>query len=374
MISRVTGVASLALSLWALYWTLRVERADWLFVRGDAASIRQAMLLAPGHAEYSSALADVDPDRALPILREAVVRNPLDGGLQVQLGLAEERQGDFAGAEASLRRATRLDRGFGPRWALSDFYFDRRDEAHFWPAVKETLATSYGDVSAQFRQCWALTSCAATVERALPARPKVWKLYLDFLLSTGRLDAAVPVADRVLAGVNREGAPSLLNYCDRMLAQWRGQEALRVWNGLAVRERVAAPGRGFDWRAAQLDGIDIESTTDGWTIGFSGREPESAEILSRYVVLLPGRRNVLRLQYRTSGIPADSGLRFDLYLADGRDLFGGAAMQPGAVAFQTPANATLGRLVLGYRRVPGTIRIEGTLALQKFAVEAAEGR
>jgi tetratricopeptide (TPR) repeat protein len=354
MLHRFTGLAWRAVLVCALYWTVRLERADWLFVKGDAASMREAMRLAPGNAEYASALAEAEPARAVEILRDAVARNPLDGGLRLELGLAEEERGDLVQAEADLIEAERLDQGFAPRWAMSDFYFHRQEAEKFWPVVKDALNVSYGDVSAQFRQCWSLTGNAGFIlERAIPDRPAVLRRYLDFLLSEGRLDTAVPVAQRVLARADREAAPSLVNFCDRMLADWRGEEALAIWNGLVERKLIAESGHGFDWRIAETPGIHVERAGDGWMLRFNGRQPESAEILSRYVPLMPGRR------YRVSGCPRESGIECRLLVADGRDLADGAT-----------GNGNLGRLVLAYRREPGTTRIEGSIAVKALEIEA----
>jgi hypothetical protein len=381
MVHRLTGLASLALLVPALYWAVLVERADWLFIKGDAASIRQAIRLAPGNAEYYSSLAQAEPDRAVAILTEAVALNPLDCGLRVELGLAEERRGDFYGAEAHLVQAMRLDTGFAPRRALADFYFHRHDAERFWPVVKAALAMSSGDASPQFRNCWALSSNPQTIlERAIPDRPVVWRKYLDFLLTEGRLDAAVPVAHRVLARADKDATPSLLNYCDRMLADWRGEEASAVWNGLVERKLPASPDRGFNWRISPPDGIFADRSPSAVTLTFSGRQPENAEILSQYVALMPNRRYVLRARCRASGIAAESGLTATLACASGEDLLGGRGVLPGgegnleqSIPFQTP-DATLGRLILGYHRKPGTIRIEGSLTLQHFVLSPGEDR
>ena len=201
MLHRFTGLAWVAALVCALYWTVRLERADWLFVKGDAASMREAMRLAPGNAEYASALAEAEPARAVEILRDAAARNPLDGGLRVELGLAEEERGDLVQAEADLIEAERLDQGFAPRWAMSDFYFHRQEAEKFWPVVKDALRVSYGEVTAQFRQCWSLTGDGDFIlERAIPDRPVVLRRYLDFLVTEGRLNAAVPVAQKSKLG------------------------------------------------------------------------------------------------------------------------------------------------------------------------------
>jgi len=375
MFYRLTGLVSLALLIPALYWTLRLERADWLFVKGDAASLHQALRLAPGNAEYASALAQAEPDRAVSILREAVASNPRDASLRVELGLA-------AGQESSLLEAARLDTGYGPRWALSDFYFHRHDTKKFWPVTKLALAKSYGDVSEQFRNCWALSADASAIlERAIPDRPAVLRKYLDFLLSEGKLDAAEPVAVRVLATADREAVPSLVNYCDRMLEKWRGDEALVVWNGLAQRKLTVEPGHGFDWQISAPEGMQVDRRPAGFVLQFSGKQPESTGILAQYVPLLPGRRYTLTVRYRTSDIGSESGLFCALGSADGQDLLAGKGLLPGGEGvlernfpLEIPDRATLGRLVLEYRRMLGTTRIEGSMILEKFALAPGDDR
>ena len=328
MISRATGLASLALLAWALDWTLRLAGADWLFVKGDAASIRQAARMAPENAGYAGALARAEPGRAVEILRAAAARHPLDGGLRIELGKAQEQRGDFSAARQSLLDATRLDRGFAPRAALAEFYCHRRDAERFWPAMREALSVSYGDGWEQFRQCWSLTFDAkAILERAIPDRPHVLRFYLDFLLNEKRLDASTPVALRVLARADRDSALSLLNYCDRMLENGRGEQAQIVWDGLVDRNLVVESGRGFDWRISNIPGIRVQRSAGGWTVHFSGMQPETAEILARYVTLDPARRYILRCP-----VPERSGLACAL---------------------------THGRLVLLYRRPPGASRLEG---------------
>jgi len=176
---------------------------DWLFVKGDAPSIRQAIRLAPGNAEYYSFLAQAEPDRAVEILKEGVALNPLDSSLRLELGLAAQQQGDFPNAEINMLDAMRLDTGFGPRWALSDFYFQRRDAERFWPVVRAALAMSYGDVSAQFRNCRALASDPQTIlERPFRTARRCGEVS-GFSAGRGPLDAADPVADKVLASADK---------------------------------------------------------------------------------------------------------------------------------------------------------------------------
>ncbi len=384
-IQRAAGLAALGLLGTAFCCMVRLQRADWLFIKGDTASLRQAVQLAPDTAEYSSGLAQAEPNRAVDILEHAIALNSFNASLQLELGLAREQQGDFAGAEASLLRSVRLDTGFGPRWALSDFYFHRRDANRFWPAVKDALTVSYGDVSAEFRNCWALSDDPRIIlDRGIPNRPPILRSYLDFLLSEGRLDAAKPVADRILAHADRESTTSLLNYCDRMLAAGSLDAALDAWNGLARRKLIPYPelgangellvngdfrnpvlGHGFDWQLSIPEGIYREEP--GLTLHFSGRQPENVSIASQYVPLLPHRRYILTIRYRTVGLGPESGLTCTLASACAR-LAGSKSDLTQSVVFEAPDDRSLGRLTLSYRRSPGTLRIEGSLTVERISL------
>lgn len=399
---RMVALAALALIGAALYLADRVAYADWLFGKGDAASIRQAIRLAPGTAAYYSSLAQAEPGRAVEILEKAAALNPLDSSLRLDLGAAAERRGDFPKAEASLLTAARLDPGFAPSLALSGFYFRRRDAEKFWPVVKAALAKSHGDVWEQFRQCWTLSSDAPTIlKQAIPDRPEVLRQYLDFLVSEGRLDAAQPVSGRLLAHNDRGSLKFLLNDCDHLLADGRAADALAVWNGLAQRKTIPYPeltaGAGespvngdfrlpgldaaFDWHFASPAGIYVDRTLrpPGLIVSFSGKQPDDAAILSQYVPLLPHRRYVLAVRYSVSGIAAESGLMCTIESAGGQDLLHGEGLLPGGaggevtqeIPFETPDQTTLGRLILGYRRMPGTMRIEGSLTLRRVALSLA---
>jgi tetratricopeptide (TPR) repeat protein len=394
---RSAGLVALLVLCLAFYWTVRFERADWLYLKGSRQSIQEAIRLAPGNPEYYGGWAQVEPDRAVEVLEKAVALNPLDSSLRIQLGLAAEERGDFRKAEASLIEATRLNTGFAPRWMLSDFYLHRGDAGKFWPVVKAALTVSYGDVSALFRNCWTLSSDPQTIfATGIPDRASVLRQYLSFLLNEGRLDAAEPVANKVLAHADKDALGALLNYCDYLLEAGRGEQALGVWNGLSERKlipyaalapggrevpvngdfRLPGLGAGFDWRVSSPDGIELvrAGNPPALLLTFSGKQPENAEILRQYVLLLPRRQYVLSVRYRVAGIATESGLMCYLLAAQDRDLLNGKGLLPGGIEgeterdipFQTPDKTTLARLVFGYQRMLGTMRTEGSLTLRKF--------
>jgi hypothetical protein len=293
-----------------------------------------------------------------------------------------------------------MDKTFSPRWVLAEYYLRRRDPGKFWPAARSALEISYGDVSGIFHDCWAMSSDPDTIlQKAIPDRPKVLIEYLNFLLGEGNLAAAAPVAGKVLAKAGAESVASLLNYCDRLLDLGRNEEAIAIWQGLSGQKlipytvpspeasdvltngdfRQPSLGAAFDWRFSSPAGIyiDREGIPPAISIGFTGKQPESTEILSQYVALLPLRKYVLSIRYSTRDIGAESGLKCLLVPFKGTDLLNNAAFLPGGDGegereqtfhFGTAKNITGARLIFAYQRMQGTMRIEGSLVLKKLSL------
>ena len=401
---RTVGAMALAVFGFAGYWTVRIALADWIFLTGTPQAIRHAIRLSPGNPAYLSSLAQADPGAAVDEIETAVELSPADSGLRIELGLAFEERGDFVKAEANLEKALDLDKTFAPRYVLSEFYVRRHNSEKFWPVAKSALAISYADVSALFRDCWTLSSDAgAILENAIPDRPPVLTAYLNFLLGEGRLAAAAPVAEKVLAKATSESVTSLLSYCDHLLEAGEAEDAVAVWKELSQRKLVpyAVPSAegpdiltngdfhlpgiasAFDWRFSAPGGIYIhrEGRPPAISVSFTGKQPESTEILSQYVALLPLRKYELSVRYGTKEIGAESGLKCLLVPFKGADLLDGAGLLPGGIEgdterafhFVTGKNTKIARLVVAYQRMQGTMRIEGRLILRRFSLGPTGG-
>jgi hypothetical protein len=236
------------------------------------------------------------------------------------------------------------------------------------------------------------------LSRAIPERPQIVRQYLHFLLRSERLDAAEPVAQRLLLRTNRGDLSLLLGYCDRLLRAGRAPVAVRLWNSLSeygfIPHRLLAPGQGlsltngdfaltplshgFDWRIGSLPGVSVARTESatGLKITFSGSQPERCRLMEQIVPLAPSRRYRLRFGYRTSGIPSGSGLRWEIVDATTAAKLSQSAADlsqqewsEADLVFSTPPDVNLARLALTYHRVLGTTRIEGSLFLRGLTLE-----
>lgn len=397
-VRRFTALVALASLGTAAYWTLRLAYADRLFHTGVSTAVARARELAPGNATYFTAAED---SGERPVLEAAVALHPYYAQGWIELGLAAELAGDTARAEHLLLEAARVDKTYEPRWTLANFYFRRGDRQGLWRWAKKALEIAYQDQTSLFLLCWRMSSDPAEIlSGAIPNQPRSLAQYLSFLIQRENLDAAEAVGDLLAPQAGEAETPLLLFYCDRLLQKGRDRPALRFWNTLCLRHRIVRqplqPGSGvsltngdfsavpletaFDWRLPRAEGIAFvvpAGPAGGLRASFSGRQPEASRVLEQVLPLLPSRRYRLRFSYRTEGIAAGSGLRWEVARLTGGEWSAGSADLYGEnwkqeeFDFTTPPDMGLGRLALSYRRALGTTRIEGSVWLRQVSLDFA---
>jgi hypothetical protein len=106
------------------------------------------------------------------------------------------------------------------------------------------------------------------------------------------------------------------------------------------------------------------------SISLSGKQPESCDLVERYLALEPGARYRLRFDFETRDLPAESGLAWMLVDAKTGGEFA-TASTGGAIEFFAPAGCDLARLLLRYRRPSGAVRSEGSAEFRNITVERA---
>src|ERR1700722_5497547 len=312
MLIRIAGAFTSVLCGYACYWSARWTVADCIAKDFSRSRIEHALRLASGNPEYYVRLAEAEPVLALSAMQRAADLNPLNSSIWIEFGRASEEHDDFRGAEHSLLRAVQVDRTFAPRWLLAEYYSRRHDGARFWPAARAALVTSYDDVRPLFDLCWNFAPEPQIIlDRAVPDRPDVLRQYLDFLLAKNRLDAADVVANRLVKHAGPDTVPSLLNYCDRLLEKNDSSRAVETWNALAAKGLLEYPplavsqghsltnggfekpllSTGFDWRMSPIDGARARfgGASFGLRFDFSGKQPESCELLAEFVPVEPSQ-------------------------------------------------------------------------------------
>jgi hypothetical protein len=279
---------------------------------------------------------------------------------------------------------------------LANLYYRRGNVVQFGRWAHDALWISYADPAPLYRLCWQMSDDGAAIDRIIPDRPQVLRSYLRFLLAEDKLADARTAAARLLPQAVEEDTPELLSYCDRLLETRRVAPAIEIWNRMCRRGLLPYPpptadidtvtnadfahesiGRGFDWRLSQIEGVTMfRSRMGGLHILFSGRQPEQCELAAQLISVTGRGRRRLRFAYRTSGISGTSGLRWAItdVLSGAEIPVAGDALSAeswtwGEARFSQPPGLRLARIALVYCRVPGTIRIEGTLDLRHVELE-----
>ena len=200
----------------------------------------------------------------------------------------------------------------------------------------------------------------------------------------------------LLATGRNDGMETLLQACDWLLAQKRPDLALSVWNGLAPRisyppAGVNAPitngnfgkspiSHGFDWHLMTVEGVSSFLNVRPNALGFefSGEEPDSFTLMNQVARVQAQKDYVLAVDYGTSGIAPGSGIAWSVTEERTGAVLGRTASlsaEQGGTAyacFTAPDGAAFVDLSLLYQRQPGTVRVEGKLALKGVRLSVDE--
>jgi hypothetical protein len=384
-----------------IVWNLRLAMADLAARRNSPDGTRLAMRMMPGDGAYAAQLADElyasDPVAAKSLLQKAVRLNRFDAASWIQLGLLYESGNDLPQAEESLLQAARVDATFLPSWSLANFYFRHEQTDHFWNWAQKAAQMAPDDATPLFRLAWYASPSATEIENRLEMkRPAVEAQLVNFLLTQGDPLAISQAASHLLASGAGDSTEVLMSACDWLLAQKRPDLALGLWNGLASRISYPAAGggqlitngsfgspptsHGFDWHVMTVDGVSSYLNADPNALGFefSGEEPDGFTLLTQTVPVQAGKRYSLAVDYQGDGIAPGSGLSWAVSDArTGTVLARTASLssEKGGLAdacFTPPDGTTFIRLSLDYQRQPGTVRVEGKLALREVKLAAGD--
>lgn len=350
----------------AIFWSLRLARADALYRRATPESVSEAARLAPGNPEYQSLRAlqvEYASGDASPLWREMTARRPTDSTYWTQLGLAAEAQNRMDDAEQLLLHAATVNQQYEPRWTLANFYFRRGRKPEFRRWSQLAMERMHDDPRLLFDLCWRFDDPPPSVPASLRSA------YVAWLIETQRLDAASHAAEQLRPNEDRE---AILGASEALLAS-HPAAAFHIWSKLGF---TPSPdfrpllGRGFDWRIPAIPGVHATPTEEpSLRIQFDGKQAESAELLWRAYPVEPAARAYrVRWQMRTSEIRGESGITWRA--ADSSvPVTASDSWKDGELVVSSEGAALL-RLSLAYRRPSGSPRLEGTLWLRRVVVEA----
>jgi tetratricopeptide (TPR) repeat protein len=385
-------------------WNLRFAIADLAARRNQPDSTRLAIRLMPADPAFPAQLADevyaLDPASAKSLLQRAVELNRYDASSWIQLGLLSEAGDDLPRAEEALLQAASVDSTFLPSWSLANFYFRHENAGHFWYWAQRAAQMSPDDATPLFRLAWYESPNAGEIESRLQLkRPAVQIQFVNFLITQGDPQAVKAAASHLLEASGEGSTESLLGVCDWLLENKRPDLALPLWNELAERHQIpyaqlvaGSPdsvtngkfgkspiSRGFDWHLKTVEGVGSFLNVSPNALGFefSGDEPDSFLLMNQAAPVQAQRNYALVVDYGTTGIAPGSGIawlvtddRSGTVLAKTESLSAEQGGQASA-CFAAPEGAAFVNLSLLYRRQPGTVRVEGKLALKEVRLTGA---
>lgn len=399
----IQGSCLAALGL-GIVWNVRFAVADLAARRNQPDSTRLAMRWMPVNGAYPAQLADeiyaLDPASAKSLLQRAVQLNRYNAASWIQLGLLSEAGNDLPGAEKALLQAVSVDATFLPSWSLANFYFRRENTARFWFWAQKAAQMDPEDATPLFRLAWYVSPNAGEIASRLQIKRQLIAVqFVNFLMAQGDPKAVTEAASRLLPANSRGNTQTLLGVCDWLIANKRPDLALPLWNGLAASGQIAftpltadstnaitnggfgkSPiSRGFDWHLRTVDGVSsfLNASPNALGFEFSGDEPDGFVLMDQTAPVQERENYALAVNYGTNGIAPGSGL--DWTVTDDRSgtvlaRTGSLSAEQGGEAyacFAAPAGAAFVHLSLVYQRQPGTVRVEGKLALKKVKLTRA---
>lgn len=388
------GSLALAFACIALVKAGEIGYAEYLAASDTLPALERAARLTPDNAWFHARIAMLDQTR-VEELKRALALDRNEPSWWIMLSVGQEQDGDSAGAELSLRTATAVSNYFVPWWSLAAFDHRHEDTGNFIPAARHALSLGAGDEQSIFRMAENLKIPPDAVERQLlPDLPKPLQAWLDHVLAERNLTAALSAALRLTSVGSADSRTSLLAICEALFLAGRADSAVILWNraiqkhwmqmtlldpaaGVSLNDGTFSRSRlqaGFDWKVAAPDPIEPTLLDQGGIrFEFDGSQPETCELLSQYVPLLPGRKYQLKTRFRTQGIPLQSGLRWTISPNQKTpESFPNLSSDTPAdqvAMFETPSEPAPFRLILLYSRLPGTTRIKGELSIESVGIQ-----
>lgn len=382
----------LALSLFLLKSTIQYAHATLLAANDTPPTLRQALQITPGNADWRLRLATLEPPNQAYWLDSALAQDPNFTLARIERGVASEVANNPAAAEADFLEAARRDHQYLPRWTLAAFYFRRHDRPKFQTWAHQALEMAYGDALPLFQMAAQLgmpTDGPDGIRQTLlPDRPPVYQAFLSHCLATSDFPAAAQAAQHLIRiGTATHDGNSILgaigalfraNHISESVALWN-QAANAHWFPHAALNPDAGPlvsnpefnfeflPTGFDWNHPTVDGVAFWrfGAGRGFQVELSHSQPESCTLVTLPLPVAPKRSYRLQISSHTE-IPPASGLTWRIANHDwdaAKDLDD---------TFAPPDKSDPLYLSLVYNRAIGTKRLEGTLTIMKVTVGPAQ--
>ena len=380
---------------YALVQTVRLAWAEQLSNQDTVESLQAALRLTPGNADYNARIATLDPSRDAE-LRVALTLNSRNPSWWIMQSVRQEEDGDVAGAEKSLSEANTVSRYYIPRWSFAAFYYRQGNKAEFIRWAKSALSVGSGQPESLFQMAQRLDLASDQIlNDLLPEVPERVDAYLHLLLQQGKVDEQAAAAAQLIQIGSKENRSSVLEACESLFKAGKIDQAVALWNqAIQVHWLDLCPldplkGKslgndsfageslelGFDWKNSIPLGVSASRSVPDRSLclEFSGSQPESCELVSQLVPLLPNRQYRIKVRYRFRSASIATGLQLSVVPVPSSKPVMVGTMNPAAeefmeqsFPFQSPPQQGPMKILFSYNRLPGTTRMEGMLWIQSI--------
>lgn len=381
--------------------------ADYFFSRGDLASVRRAIRLQPGDAEYYDRLGahytvpSFFPQQALAAFQTAVQLDPYRSRFWLDLADAYQEVGDNPRQTFALERAIAVDpRAPEVAWMEANLYAVRGEYAPALRQVGTVLESTPYLAPAALSLMWRINpNIDSNIKEVIPADPKTYYALLGLLMSK-RETAAAQKTWEALVHLNQPvDRQVVFDYVRYLITESEVERAAAVWqqagslSGLnayqPTRQNLMVNGDfrldvlngGFDWLynksndvVLALDPTELFNGRRSLKIKFDSRSIEDAGIRQ----LVPVQANTtydFSAYFKANDMEGAGGPRIvlqDVY--DQSFYFAGDEIKDSddwkqvSGAFTTGANSKL--LVVRVQRIPAGRPIRGKLWISNLTLAA----
>lgn len=322
--------------------------AAWYAHAGTLEGYRRAASWEPANPDYPTAMArltgaqleSADARLMAGELEAATRLGPNRAFVWANLAEAYDREARIADAKRAYVRAL----GIFPKspeinWDYANSLIRSGDLKSAFEPLREAVLGDESLREGAFDLAWRAGAGEEAILGMIPDRQDILSAYLDYLVRTKRLDAAVEVWQRLVASPEEFDTDAALRYFDALRDAHRVDGMWTVWTDLARHDPAKiqwAPGAsnlmqngsfelpilngGFGWRIVPLDDAEIrldtteaQEGTRSLEIVFEGKENLEFANVVQYVGVEPDTAYQFRGYARREGITTDSGPRIAIY-------------------------------------------------------------
>jgi tetratricopeptide (TPR) repeat protein len=249
--------------------------------RAELTSLKRAVLLSPGNADYRHRLGRFlafvtgDPQAAIDSYRAAVTLDPYDAHYWFDLGAAYQVTGDTGSQRASLDRALRAEpTAPDVAWEAANFFLIDGDVERALDEFRVVIANDISLANAALAQCWRVRpDTDALLRDVVPARTDTLLSFLDLLVSKKETEGTIKTWDRLTQLHQKFENRYLYDYVRYLIGVRRPDAAMAAWEqsadtlGLAgylpSEDNLVVNGDfnldilngGFDWTYVNRPGV-----------------------------------------------------------------------------------------------------------------------